>query len=54
MGKVLPRIFVLPGVKAVYRNGELLYRHGEYQEDAAAKEDGDLPITRYENREERV
>ncbi|MBN2516089.1 MAG: hypothetical protein JXC33_08670 [Deltaproteobacteria bacterium] len=54
MGKTVPKMFALPGVKAVYRNGELIYRHQEHQGNIGVKEDGVLRITRYENRDERI
>lgn len=54
MEKIVTRMSAMPGVKAVYRNGELIYRYQEYQGDTRATEDGDLRITRYDNRDERI
>jgi len=54
MEKIIPRISALPGVKAVYRNGELIYRHQEYQESVRIKEEGVLRMTRYENSDKRI
>jgi len=54
MKKIVPRISALPGIKAIYRNGELIYRHQEYQESAGIKEDGVLRMTRYENSDKRI
>jgi hypothetical protein len=54
MEKVVPKISVLPGVKAVYRNGELIYRHQEYQGSTGIKEDRVLRMARYENSDKRI
>jgi hypothetical protein len=54
MENTVSRMISLPGVKAVYRNGELIYRHQEHQGDTGAKENGVLRMTRYENRDERI
>jgi hypothetical protein len=54
MEKVVPRMSAMPGVKAVYRNGELIYRYQEHQRDSGVKEDGALSTTRYENSNERI
>lgn len=54
MEKAISRMIILPGVKAVYRNGELIYRHQEHQGNTRVKEDGVLHTTRYENQDERL
>jgi hypothetical protein len=54
MEKAVQRISGLPGIKAVYRNGELIYRYQEYQGNSGVKEDSVLRITRYENSNERI
>ncbi|MBN2516997.1 MAG: hypothetical protein JXC33_13310 [Deltaproteobacteria bacterium] len=54
MEKAVSRVISLPGVKAVYRNGELIYRHQEHQRDIGIKESGVLNTTCYENRDDRI
>jgi hypothetical protein len=54
MEKIVPKMSAMSGVKAVYRNGELIYRYQEYKRETGVKEDGDLRITRYDNPDERI
>jgi hypothetical protein len=53
MDHMISKSVALPGVQAVYRNGELIYRQGTYQGDTGVEEDGNLTMTRSENRNDR-
>ncbi|MBN2688966.1 MAG: hypothetical protein JXR85_12430 [Deltaproteobacteria bacterium] len=54
MEKEIPKILILPGVKAVYRNGESIYQYREYQGDTGVIKDDDLRTNRYKNRDKRL
>jgi hypothetical protein len=54
MEKKIPRMPMLPGVKAVYRNGELIYQYREYHGDTGVMKNDGLRTDSYENRDERI